>query len=67
MLTGVTKFSKVSLFSGLNNLQDITLNAKYNAICGYTLPEIVEAFRPEGYLEGVDLEKMKTYYNGYSF
>ena len=36
MLTGVSKFSKVSLFSGLNNLTDITLDAGYSAICGYT-------------------------------
>ncbi len=67
MLTGVTKFSKVSLFSGLNNLQDITLNAQYNAICGYTLTEIIDNFWPEGYLEWVDLDKMRVYYNGYSF
>ncbi|TXT41138.1 MAG: hypothetical protein FD135_597 [Comamonadaceae bacterium] len=33
-LTGVSKFSKVSLFSGLNNLTDITLEAKYSALCG---------------------------------
>ena len=35
-LTGVSKFSEVSLFSGLNNLKDITLDARYSAICGYT-------------------------------
>jgi hypothetical protein len=34
-LTGVSKFSKVSLFSGLNNLDDITVDARYSAICGY--------------------------------
>ena len=34
-LTGVSKFSKVSLFSGLNNLNDITLDPRYFAICGY--------------------------------
>ena len=67
MLTGVTKFSKVSVFSGLNNLQDITLNKSYNAICGYTLPEIIENFWPEGYLEWVDLDQMRVWYNGYSF
>ena len=44
LLTGVTKFSKVSLFSGLNSLEDLTLDKRYNAICGYTLPEIVENF-----------------------
>ncbi len=36
-LTGVSKFSKVSLFSGLNNLEDITLRrALYATLCGYT-------------------------------
>ncbi len=44
LLTGVTKFSKVSLFSGLNSLEDLTLDKRYNAICGYTLPEILENF-----------------------
>ena len=36
LLTGVSKFSKVSSFSGLNNLIDITLDPRYSAICGYT-------------------------------
>ena len=36
MLTGVSKFSKVSLFFGLNNLIDITLDSEFGAICGYT-------------------------------
>ena len=36
-LTGVSKFSKVSLFSGLNNLKDITLDERYSALCGYCL------------------------------
>jgi len=62
MLTGVTKFSKVSVFSGLNSL-----NKKYNGICGYTYEEIIDNFWPEWYLEWVDLEKMKLRYNGYSF
>ena len=35
-ITGVSKFSKVSLFSGLNNLTDITLEPEYSALCGYT-------------------------------
>jgi len=37
-LTGVSKFSKVSLFSGLNNLNDITVDPDYSALCGYTAP-----------------------------
>ncbi|MEY4977985.1 MAG: hypothetical protein RLZZ352_255, partial [Pseudomonadota bacterium] len=35
-ITGVSKFSKVSLFSGLNNLEDITISPRYSALCGYT-------------------------------
>ena len=38
LLTGVSKFSKVNLFSGLNNLTDLTLDPRYAAICGYTAP-----------------------------
>ena len=64
-LTGVSKFSKASIFSGLNMLQDISLEAKYGNICGYTQNDIETSFLP--YLDGVDLEKFKTYYNGYNF
>ncbi len=64
-LTGVSKFSKVSLFSGLNNLEDISLNADYGAICGYTQFDVDTAFAP--YLEGVDMEQVKRWYNGYNF
>ena len=45
-LTGVSKFSKVSLFSGLNNLQDITLMPEYSAICGYTDADVDTVFAP---------------------
>lgn len=64
-LTGVSKFSKVSLFSGLNNLEDISLNANYGAICGYTQLDVETRFAP--YLEGVDMEEVKQWYNGYNF
>ncbi|UTY24299.1 AAA family ATPase [Treponema denticola] len=46
-LTGVTKFSKVSIFSDLNNLNDISINPEYSAICGISQKELVETFRPE--------------------
>ena len=46
-LTGVSKFSKVSLFSGLNNLIDITLDPQYSAICGYTEADLDAVFAPE--------------------
>ncbi len=64
-LTGVSKFSKVSVFSGLNNIKDISLTEKYGDICGYTQNDIETSFLP--YLDGVDLEKLKEWYNGYNF
>jgi len=64
-LTGVSKFSKTSIFSGLNNLIDISLDKQYGDICGYTQKELETSF--ESYLEGVDLAKVKEWYNGYNF
>ncbi len=64
-LTGVSKFSKVSIFSGLNNIEDISLNHRYGNICGYTQQNIENEFSK--YLQGVDLEKLKEWYNGYNF
>ena len=66
-LTGVSKFSKVSLFSGLNNLDDISLNPKYADICGYTQLEMENEFSE--YLQDgkVDKVKLKQWYNGYNF
>ena len=65
LLTGVSKFNKVSLFSGLNNLQDISLDSRYAALCGYTEAELTEVFAE--YLEGVDIEQLRLWYNGYNF
>ena len=64
-LTGVSKFSKVSLFSGLNNLEDISLNPDFGNVCGYTQLDLDTTFSP--YLEGVDMEQVKRWYNGYNF
>ena len=64
-LTGVSKFSKVNLFSGLNNLRDITLNPAYSAICGYTEIDLDTVFAPE--LAGLDREQIREWYNGYSW
>ena len=64
-LTGVSKFTKTSIFSGLNNITDITLNPRYGNICGYTQNDIETSFLP--YLAKVDLEKLKIWYNGYNF
>jgi hypothetical protein len=64
-LTGVSKFSKVNLFSGLNNLQDITLDARYSTICGYTDADIDTVFAPE--LPGLDRQEIRAWYNGYNW
>ena len=64
-LTGVSKFSKASIFSGLNNLEDISLTPKFGATCGYTQNDIETSFLP--HLQGVNLEKLKNWYNGYNF
>ena len=64
-LTGVTKFSKVSLFSGLNNLLDITLEPRYSAICGYTEADLDEVFAVE--LAGLDRARIREWYNGYGW
>ncbi len=64
-LTGVSKFSKVSLFSGLNNLKDITLDARYSALCGYTDADLDTVFAPE--LPGLDRDEIRRWYNGYSW
>lgn len=65
MLTGVSKFGQMSLFSGLNHLNDITLRKKYSDLCGYTQAELEEVFAPE--LENVDLGQLKHWYNGYNW
>ena len=64
-ITGVSKFSKVSLFSGLNNLKDITLDPRYSAICGYTEADLDAVFAPE--LPGLDRGQIRDWYNGYSW
>ncbi|GHT56593.1 ATPase AAA [Bacteroidia bacterium] len=74
-LTGVSKFSKVSIFSGLNNLRDITLDALFATICGYTQVELESYFDP--YIEELAqkeklskqeaIEKIKYWYDGYSW
>ena len=64
-LTGVSKFSKVSLFSGLNNLNDITLDRRYSDICGYTDADLDTVFAPE--LPGLDRQEIQNWYNGYSW
>ena len=64
-LTGVSKFSKVSIFSGLNNLNDITVDAAYSALCGYTDNDVDTVFTPE--LAGLDRQQIRDWYNGYNW
>lgn len=64
-MTGVTKFSKVSLFSGINQLNDITLDSRFATICGYTQHDVETVF--SGHLAGVDMKELREWYNGYSF
>ena len=65
LLTGVSRFSKVSIFSGLNNLIDITLDPHYSAICGYTERDMDDVFAPE--LDGLDRDEVRRWYNGYNW
>ena len=74
-LTGVTKFSHVSIFSDLNHLADLTLSPNYADICGITQEELEAGFAPE--IESVSkktgrslveyLEELRRFYNGYRF
>ncbi|MCU0341204.1 MAG: ATP-binding protein [Spirosomaceae bacterium] len=65
LLTGVSKFSKVSIFSDLNNLRDLTIGSQFSSICGITQTELETYFAPE--LEIYDEQKIKKWYNGYTW
>ena len=73
--TGVTKFSKVSIFSDLNQLKDISLDRNYDAICGITQEELEQNFAPEIEAMAKDndftkeecLAELKRMYDGYHF
>ena len=62
-VTGVSMFSRVSLFSGLNNLMNISLDPNYATICGYTDADLDTVFAPE--LPGLDRDEIREWYNGY--
>jgi hypothetical protein len=74
-ITGVSKFSKVSFFSDLNNLKDITLSQTYATLLGYTQDELLYYFEDRlnrlagNKTESKDewIEDIKTWYNGYSW
>ncbi len=75
MLTGVARFSKVSIFSDLNNLRDITFENKFAAICGITSEELDSYFKPgieelaqtKGWTFEQAREKLRVNYDGYHF
>ncbi len=64
-LTGVSKFSRTSIFSKLNNLTDLSLTEKYADICGITQNDLETVFTD--YLHDVDLQQVKKWYDGYNF
>ncbi|MCY4151817.1 MAG: AAA family ATPase [Aestuariivita sp.] len=64
-VTGISMFSKVSLFSDLNNLEDISLDPHFATICGYTDADIDTVFAPE--LDGLDRDAIRAWYNGYNW
>ncbi len=64
-LTGVSRFARVSIFSGLNNLEDISLNPDYATICGYTQRDLETVFAE--HLRGADMARVREWYNGYRF
>ena len=74
-ITGVTKFARVSVFSDLNQLDDLTLDPDYADICGLTQEELVQTFGPEidvvltktGKERGQYMEELRRFYNGYRF
>ena len=75
MLTGVTKFGKVSVFSDLNNLKDISMDRRYVSLCGMTEQEIHHNFEEDlmelAETQGMTYEevcaKLKEWYDGYHF
>ncbi len=74
-ITGISKFSQLSIFSELNNLTTITMENEYAAICGFTKEEIVEQLKPEihnlaqaqGIQDTTALARLKKKYDGYHF
>ncbi len=74
-ITGITKFSQLSIFSELNNLDNISMYDKYSAICGISKTELTTVMKPD--VEGLGralgmtyeecLEELRRYYDGYHF
>ncbi len=74
-ITGISKFARVSIFSELNNLNDLTMHPAYADLLGYTQEELERAFadfiralaEDSNESERTVLDKLKTWYNGYRF
>lgn len=74
-ITGITKFSQLSIFSTINNLTNVSMDPRFGAICGITEDEIKEAFHEDitslagalGYTPEQVLEKLRQQYDGYHF
>ena len=74
-ITGITKFSQLSIFSELNNLDNISMLDQYSAICGISLTELTTVMRPDveglgralGLGYGECLDQLRQYYDGYHF
>jgi hypothetical protein len=64
-ITGVSKFSRVSIFSDLNNLTDLTIDRVFSGVCGISQEELEANFSEE--LQVFDKNEIKTWYNGYSW
>ena len=74
-ITGITKFTQISLFSVLNNLSNISFNPEYAALCGITKEELLHDFKPEinrvaaknEWTFDEAIAQLTTYYDGYHF
>ena len=74
-ITGITKFTQISLFSVLNNLSNISFDPEYAAICGITKEEVLRDFKPEisrlasrnGWTFDEAVAQLTAYYDGYHF
>ena len=74
-ITGITKFTQISLFSVLNNLSNISFDSEYAALCGITKEEMVRDFKPEinklasrkGWTFDEAVAQLTAYYDGYHF
>ena len=74
-ITGITKFTQISLFSVLNNLSNISFDSEYAALCGITKEEVVRDFKPEinklasrkGWTFDEAVAQLTAYYDGYHF